>query len=542
MSGSERRIAEAPNRREFLTSMGTAGIGSLIVGCQQRARPGAETVDPSVPDPRGFGEIEIPDEIAPIDAPFRMPDLSRPTFPDRTIDIRDHGAEAGRDTTDTEAINAAISACHEAGGGRVVIPEGDWQSGTIRMASNVDLHIEDGATVHFIQDVEAYLPPVLVREEGVESYNLSPLIYARDVENIAITGTGTFDGKWSQFWEEWYENTDGGGDRVAAAKVPLEERDYGWENGGIRPNFVVPFNARNVLIEGPSFVNSPMWNLQPTYCENVIIRDVTIDNQSANGDGVVVDSSKNVLVEYIEVRSGDDAVVMKSGLNEDGRIIDVPTRNVVIRNFTAKEVRTGSGGVVFGSETSGGIHDVYVTDAYFEGTDKGIRFKTAPRRGSYVTNITVEGVRMKDVEGSAMNFNLQYNPSVSGFTMEDGGPSEANGRFAAPRLFDLQFKDIYVDGVPRALETAGHKDQPIRELRLENAVFRNVEQGIELEWLDGVHLERVEVQSENTPLALKHVHNVHLESVSLSGSTPHLVVEESQEVYRDGSQIAGADQ
>lgn len=542
MTLSKQHNAEGPDRREFLVSMGTAGIGSLLAGCQQSPRPGAEDADPAVPDPRGFGEIEVPDEIAPIDAPFRMPDLSRPTFPDRTIDIRAHGAEAGRDTTDTEAINAAISACHEAGGGRVLIPDGDWQSGAIRMASNVDLHIEDGATVHFIQDVEAYLPPVLVREEGVESYNLSPLIYARNVENIAITGSGTFDGKWAQFWEEWYENSDGGGDRVAAAKLPLDERDYGWENGGIRPNFVVPFNARNVLIEGPSFVNSPMWNLQPTYCENVIIRDVTIDNQSANGDGVVVDSSKNVLVEYIEVRSGDDAVVMKSGLNEDGRIIDVPTRNVVIRNFTAKEVRTGSGGVVFGSETSGGIHDVYVTNAYFEGTDRGIRFKTAPRRGSYVTNITVEGVRMKDVEGAAMNFNLQYNASASNFTTQDDAQNEVAGRFAPPRLFHLQFKDIHVDGAPRALETAGNEDQPIRELRLENAVFQNVEHGIELEWLDGGHLERVEVQSENTPLALRHAHNVHLKSVSLSGSKPHLVAEQSEEVYRDGSQIAGANQ
>ena len=511
--------------------MGTAGVGALLVGCQQRTRPGGAGADPSVPDPRGFGDVEVPDEIAPIDAPFRMPAPTRPTFPDRTIDIRAHGAEAGRDTTDTDAINAAIAACHKAGGGRVLIPEGDWRSGAIRMASHVDLHVEAGATVHFVQDVEAYLPPVLVREEGVEAYNLSPLIYAPNVNNIAITGSGTFDGKWSQFWEAWYEDSTGGGDRTIAAKVPLDERDYGWANGGIRPNFVVPFNARNVLIEGPSFVNSPMWNLQPTYCENVIIRDVTIDNQSANGDGVVVDSSKNVLVEYIEVRSGDDAVVMKSGLNEDGRRIDVPTRNVVVRNLTAKEVRTGSGGVVFGSETSGGIHDVYVSDAYFEGTDKGIRFKTAPRRGSYVANIFVEGVRMADVEGPAMNFNLQY----------DDMPDEAGGRFAAPRLLHLRFRDIHVDGAPRALETRGIEDQPIREVRLENAIFRNVEDGLELEWLDGGHLRRVDLQSENTPLTLRHVHNVHLESVSLSGPEPALVVEQSEQVYRDGTRVDGRD-
>ncbi len=527
MPNNEPRGTRDPDRREFLLSMGTAGVGSLLVGCRRQARLGGEGPDPTVPDPRGFGEIEVPDEIAPIDAPFQMPALTRPTFPDRTVDIRDYGAMAGRDTTDTEAINAAIMACHEAGGGRVVIPEGDWRSGTIQMASNVDLHVEEGATVHFIQDVEAYLPPVLVREEGVEGYNLSPLIYAPHVENIAITGPGTFDGKWDQFWKEWSEESPSGGDRTAAAKVPLEERDYGWENGGIRPNFVVPFNAKNVLIEGPSFINSPMWNLQPTYCENVVIRDVTIDNQSENGDGVVVDSSKNVLVEYIEVRSGDDAVVMKSGLNEDGRTIDVPTRNVVIRNFTAKEVRTGSGGVVFGSETSGGIHDIYVTNAYFEGTDKGIRFKTAPRRGAYVANIFVEGVRMKDVEGPAMNFNLQY----------DEMPDETEGRFAAPRLLHLQFNDLYVEGAPRALETLGIDDQPIRDVRLENAVFQNVEDGIQLEWLDGGRLERVDVRSENTPFTLRHGHNVRLDAVSLLGAEPHLTIEDSEEVFRDGSRV-----
>lgn len=531
MADEDRHGTHGPNRRDFLASMGAAGVGSLLVGCQGQEPASNDGANPSVPEARGFGEIEVPDEIAPIDAPFRMPTLTRPTFPDRTVDIRDHGAEAGRDTTDTDAINAAITACHEAGGGRVLISEGDWRSGAIRMRSNVDLHVEEGATVHFIQNVEAYLPPVLVREEGVEAYNLSPLIYAPDVENIAITGTGTFDGKWDQFWEQWYEESDGGGDRVAAAKIPLEERDYGWENGGIRPNFVVPFNAKNVLIEGPSFVNSPMWNLQPTYCENVIIRDVTIDNQSANGDGVVVDSSKNVLVEYIEVRSGDDAVVMKSGLNEDGRTIDVPTRNVVIRNFTAKEVRTGSGGVVFGSETSGGIHDIYVTDAYFEGTDKGIRFKTAPRRGSYVANIFVEKVRMADVEGPAMNFNLQY----------DELPDETEGTFAAPRLLHLQFDDIHVDGAPQALETLGIEDQPIRNVHLENAVFQNVEDGIQLEWLDGGQLERVDVQSANTPLTLRHTHNVRLDAVSLSGPEPVLAVEQSEEIYRDGTRVDGTD-
>ena len=209
-----------------------------------------------------------PTVIAPISAPFEMPQLQRPSFPDRTFDIRDYGAVLCRwEDTDrrksTAAIQKAIEACHEAGGGRVVIPKGDWLTGAIRLRSHVNLHIAEGAVVHFSNDLADYLPLVHVRCEGVEAYNYSPLIYAPNAENIAITGRGTLHGH-GRWWWQWGK-THGKGDRIAAAKVPLKERRYGKGGGreGMRPTFIVPWKARNILIEGITLDESPMWNVHP---------------------------------------------------------------------------------------------------------------------------------------------------------------------------------------------------------------------------------------------------------------------------------------
>lgn len=533
MSHNHARAIENVARRLFQprsTLRRHAGVriglaGAVILGLFSPAVP-AQDIEPQVPDPRSMDEVEVPEQIAPVEAPFRMPAFERPTFPDAVFDIRDYGAEPGRDTDDSDAIDKAIAACAEEGGGQVLIPAGDWRSGPIHLESHVNLHVAEGATVHFKQKMQAYLPPVLVREEGVLARNLSPLIYARNAENIAITGEGTFDGKWP-FWKEWAEGRDGG-DRVQASPKPLSERDYGLagDAAGIRPNFVVLVNCRDILIEGPSFVDSPMWNLHPVFCENVIIRDVTIDNQSHNGDGIIPDSTKNVLIEYVTLRTGDDAVVMKSGLNEEGRLIDVPTRNVVVRNLTATDVITGSGGVVFGSETSGGIHDIYVNNAYFEGTDKGIRFKTAPKRGAYVAGIYIENVRMQNIRGPAINFNLHYS---------EGGSQ--SGRFAAPRLRDIQINDVHVSGAEQAFRGLGAADQWIRNVSLADAVFKNVEEGIKLERIDGLTLGNIAVSSEATPLHLKSVYNVRLDNLELEGEEPKLRIESGERVYRDGSRL-----
>ena len=491
----------------------------------------ALSINCSASEPFGQERTGIPEEIAPVEAPFRMANLQRPLFPDREFNIRNYGAVPGRNTSVTGEIAAAIGDCHEAGGGRVVIPEGDWLSGAIHLKSNVNLYIAEGATLYFTDNLEEYLPTVLVRHAGVEAFNYSPLIYARDVKNIAITGRGVFVGNW-EFWRDWAIKAQGSvhhGDRVKEAAKPLEERYFGKGAGleGMRPHFVEIWHAYNVLIEGPTFKDGPMWNIHLVYSQNIIVRDISVLSlPTHNGDGIVVDSSNDVLIEYVHLETSDDAVVIKSGMNEDGRLIDVPAQRVVVRNFTARDVRTGSGGIVFGSETSGGINDIYVHDAYFDGSDRGIRFKSGHGRGSYVTDIYIRNITMKNVRNEAINFNLYY------------AKSEETTKNAQPRFRNIFIRDVYADGADEAINGSGLPGQPIRNVHIENATFRNMNKGVVFREIDGLYLNNIAIQTSGTPLRLVDVYNVEINGISLSGEHPHLIIEgNSEKVSRDGEAL-----
>lgn len=458
---------------------------------------------------------EMPITIAPIKAPFDMPLLKRPSFPDLTFDIRDYEAvqckwEDDEKHKSTEAINKAIVACHEAGGGKVLVPRGNWLTGAIHLKSNVNLHLAEGAVVHFSNDLEDYLPVVHVRCEGVEAFNYSPLIYAPHAENIAITGRGTLHGH-GRWWWQWARNNDRG-NRVEASKVPLKERRYGKGGGreGMRPTFIVPWKAKNILIEGITLTESPMWNVHPVYSENIIIRGITVQSlDSPNGDGIVPDSCKNVLIEYNHLETGDDAVVIKSGLNEDGLNIGIVSENIVVRNFTARDVRTGSGGIVFGSETSGGIRNVYVHDAYFDGCDRGIRFKTTRGRGNVIENIYIEKVEMKNIEAQAINFNSYYE-------------REATGK--SPLFRNVYINNIRVNGAHTAIEMIGLPEKWLENINIKNVVFENVINGAIAHRVKELILEDVSIKSNGRPIALNDVFEATIKNVNLSGQHPPLLV------------------
>jgi len=447
----------------------------------------------------------VPAEIAPLNAPFPMAHPERPTFPDRTFDVRAYGAaEAMADGgLITDAVHRAIEAAHAAGGGRVLIPAGEWRSGPIHLMSHIDLHVAEGAVVRFSTDREDYLPVVRQRHEGVEAMNYSPMIYAAGVRNVALTGGGVLDAQ-GQPWWDWYRE-HGPPPRVVASRVPLSRRDFGKGSGmeGMRPSFVVFLDAEDVLVEGITLNDSPMWNVHLIYTDRAIVRGVTINSLDApNGDGIVVDSSRDVLIEYNTLRTGDDAVVLKSGLNEEGLAIDRPTENVVIRNFEAIDVRTGSGGVVFGSESSGGIRNVYVHDAYFDGSDRGIRFKTERGRGNVIENIYIRDVRMRNVTYEAINVNTFY--------------TGRGARGPSPRIRNLQIRNVEVDGVPTGISFIGLPELWLEDVILENVRIRNAQRGARITRVKGLTLRNVEIESEEVAMVLDDVVEVALDGVTLS--------------------------
>lgn len=438
-----------------------------------------------------------------------MPQLERPTFRDQTFDIRDYGARdsgGASEIMNTLAIHRAIEAAAKAGGGKVLIPAGDWLTGPVHLKSHINLHLAEGAVLRFSENRDDYLPVVIQRHEGVETYNYSPLIYAFELENVGLTGKGRLNAQGAHWWA-WYRQY-GPPPRAVAAKVPLSRRDFGKGAGreGMRPNFAVFWECQNVLIEGVTFDDSPMWNVHLIYTENAIVRGITVNSLMApNGDGLVVDSSRNVLIEYNHFETGDDAVVIKSGLNEDGLIINRPTENVVVRNFTASKVRTGSGGVVFGSETSGGIRNVYVHNAVFDGSDRGIRFKTERGRGNVTENIYVENIRMRNITYEAINFNTYYSgPGITG---------------PAPLIRNIQIRDITIDGVPTAINFIGLPEKWLENVTLENVKITNAKVGARITRTKNLTLKNVEIHSEERAMILSDTYEIAFDGLILKDKT-----------------------
>jgi hypothetical protein len=442
-----------------------------------------------------------PYEIAPLDAPFEMPDLKRPEFPDNTFNIKDFDAKErdGDKVKCTDAIHRAIDAAEKAGGGKVLIPAGDWLTGPIHLKSNINLHVEEGATVYFSEDKEDYLPVVRYRHEGVEVYNYSPLIYANKLENIAITGKGVFDGQ-AKHWLDFGTTQP----RSLATQVPLSRRkNFGKGAGteGMRPNFIVFWKCKNILVEDVTVSNGPMWNVHLIYSERAIVRGITVQSvESHNGDGVILDSSKDILVEYVNLSTGDDAVVIKSGFNEEGLRINIPTENVVVRNYYAHDVVTGSGGVVFGSETSGGIRNVYVHDAIFENCDRGIRFKTARGRGNVTENIYVRDIELKNTTYEAINFNTFY-------TGAGVGPS--------PLVRNIDIRNIKIDGVPNAIVLVGLPEKWLENIHLENIEVKNTEEAIRIDRVKNMTMKNITAVSEKRAMIADDVYEFTLENIEL---------------------------
>jgi len=333
-----------------------------------------------------------------VEAPFEMPAIQYPDFSScPSFPITDFGAQAGKLEETTEAIANAIDKANKLGGGTVIVPQGEWLTGSIHFKSNVNLHLEKGAVLLFNDNPKDYLPAVFTSWEGLECYNYSPLIYAFECKNIAITGEGELKAK-MDFWRIWFKRPAGHMNSLkrlytmAAQNAPVEDRVMVNDSANMRPHFIQFNRSENVLLEGVKITNSPFWTIHPYLCKNVILRNLHVYAHGHNNDGVDPEMTQNMLVEDCVFDQGDDAIAVKSGRNQDAWRLNTPTKNLVIRNCF---VKNGHQLLAIGSELSGGVENVYMDNCSV--ADEASMFhlvfiKTNERRGGYVKNIYVSNI------------------------------------------------------------------------------------------------------------------------------------------------------
>jgi polygalacturonase len=391
-----------------------------------------------------------------------------PSFPRREFKITDYGAVDGGSGDCTEAIRKAIEACRAAGGGRVVVPPGVFLTGPIHLKSNVELYLAEGSTLKFAPEPAKYMPVVFTRFEGVECMNYSPLIYAFEQENIAVTGRGTLDGSASNDnWWGWARR--GAGPPLAAAGirqlrdqsekgVPVKERVFG-AGQYLRPNFIQPYRCRNVIIEGITIRNSPMWEIHPVLCTNVTVRGVTVDSHGPNNDGCNPESSRDVLIENCVFDTGDDCIAIKSGRDTDGRRVGVAAENIIVRGCTMKD---GHGGVVMGSEISGDCRNVFVENCRMDSPhlDRALRFKSNARRGGTVENVFMRKVQIGSVAEAVLTIDFLYETGAS-------GPYR-------PIVRNVQLEDVTSTSSPRVMWIVSFAGAIIEDVRFTNCTFRGL--------------------------------------------------------------------
>lgn len=415
-----------------------------------------------------------------VDAPFAMPAVTSPDFDAcPSFPITDHGASQQDQQRTQAAIAAAIEQAHNAGGGTVVVPAGIWPTGPVHLLSNVNLHLAEGAVLLFSDDPADYLPAVQTSWEGIECFNYSPLIYAFEAQNVAITGAGTLQAKLDR-WSEWYARPPAHMQALvdlytmARTGTPVVQRQMAVGDNNLRPHFIQFNRCERVLVEGVSIEGSPFWTIHPLLCRNVTIRGISVRAHGHNNDGVDPEMSENVLIENCTFDQGDDAISVKSGRDMDAWRLAAPCRNVVVRNCT---ILNGHQLLAVGSELSAGIENVWVDNCHFTGDGKGadgwavpianlLFVKTNERRGGFVRNIHISRVSATKIEGSVIGVetDVLYQWRTLLPTYE---------RRLTP-IEGLRVSDVTVQQAGHVCRILGEPEQPVHDVRLSRVAVTQV--------------------------------------------------------------------
>lgn len=415
-----------------------------------------------------------------------------PNFPEATFNIMAYGANPDGVSYNTDAFKKAIAACAENGGGKVLVPKGKYLTGAIHLDNNINLHLEEGAEILFSTNPKDYYPLVKTSYEGIELMNYSPLIYAYQKTNIAVTGKGILNGQaanenwWNWCGKEvygWKEGMPQQKDSLNLPRLmdmgekgtPLDERVFG-DGHYLRPTFLEPFECSNVLIEGVKIVNAPFWIIHPFKSNNIIVDGVTVESHGPNNDGCDPEYSKNVIIKNCTFNTGDDCIAIKAGRDAEGRRVGITTENIVVQNC---KMIDGHGGVVIGSEMSAGVKNVFVENCTMDSPnlDRAIRLKTNSRRGGTIDGVFVRNVEVGQVKEAVLKLNMFYATYAN-----------QTGEFI-PEIRNIVLENVNVkNGGYYGILAKGYESSPITNVTLKNVTIEKVDEAFSLEHVSNLKL------------------------------------------------------
>lgn len=503
---------------------------------------------------------------------FTMAEVQEPIIPQYSVNLKDFGAVNAGYVLNTKAFADAIAALSKKGGGKLIIPPGIWLTGPIILKSNIELHAERGALIKFSTDKSLY-PIIETSFEGLNTWRCISPIYGKNLENIAFTGTGVWDGsgeawrqvkkskltdeQWKKFVasggvlnekkDSWYPSEQylkgaKGADQNIRHDLRTKE-DFEAIHDFLRPVLVSIQNSKRVMFDGPVFQNSPAWNIHPLMIEDLIVRNITVRNPwfSQNGDGLDVESCKNVIIENSSFDVGDDAICIKSGKDKDGRDRGVPCENIIVKNNI---VYHGHGGVTVGSEMSGGVKNLHVSNCTFMGTDVGLRFKSTRGRGGVVENIYISDVFMTDIPSQAISFDLYYGGKSIAETLAEGGNTVSTKAIPVneetPQFKNIIIKNITIKGAQQAVFLQGLPEMNLENIEISNLIAK-AQKGFSIIDANGIKISNAQLDIEaKNAFEMYNVQNLALKSVEFNpGSSNTITIDggASKNIDLSGSSV-----